>query len=283
MTESLRSESYIITDTDETIGRLIWFADTQAQNVRDGLHRTDVGPGDKVVEVGCGPIGALRELSDLVGPQGLVVGVDMDHTSLQRARAILDRDGRENVRLVHANINAGSNAVLRQGGPFDAAYCRAFLAHQHDPAETLRRVAMLLRPGGHIVAHEALYDAPLPRSEPPLAELELTCRWQQEAGLRRGSSHDVAHHFHTVCRQAGLREVSQRLFGLAESHDARQTIQLYRQTLVAIRSALLQYRVASEGEIDTALSRLAEAEGWDFEVLFALVIVELVAQVPPLA
>jgi SAM-dependent methyltransferase len=280
MTEVRRSESYIITDTDETLDRLIGFSDTQAQNVRDGFHRTDVGPGDKVIEVGCGPIGALRELSDLVGPHGTVVGVDMDQASLRRARVILERAGRENVRLVHANINADAPDELRRLGPFDAAYCRALLAHQHDPVETMRRTAALLRPGGHIVAHDALYDAPLPQSEPPLAEIELTCRWQQEAGLRRGSSHDVAHRFHTVCRQAGLREVSQRLFGLAESRDARPTIQLFRQTLVAIRPALLQYSVASEGEIDAALGRLAEAEGWDFEVLFALVIVELVAQVP---
>jgi SAM-dependent methyltransferase len=283
MTEVPRSETYRVTDTDETIGRLIRGAELVAQDVRDGFHRTDLRPGDKVLEIGCGPIGALRELSDLVGPQGMVVGVDMDERSLQRARAILDRAGRENVHLVHANINVGSSAELRQLGPFDAAYCRLFLEHQHDPAETSRRIAALLRPGGHLVAHEVLYDGPLPRSEPHLAELEQTDRWFREAGRRRGASPDVARHFHTLCRQAGLREVSQRLFVPVESHEARRLVQIKRETLLAVRPALLQLGVASEGEIDTALSHLAVAEGWEFEALFLTLLVELIAQVPLLA
>jgi hypothetical protein len=53
--------------------------------------------------------------------------------------------------------------------------------------------------------------------------------------------------------------------------------------LLAVRPALLQYGVASEGEIDAALGHLAEAEAWEFEVLFQSLAVELVAQVPPSA
>jgi SAM-dependent methyltransferase len=207
----------------------------------------------------------------------------MDQGSLQRARAILDRAGRENVRLVPANVNTETSDELRRLGPFDAAYCRFFLAHQHDPAATLRRMAALLRPGGYIVAHEYLPDAPLPRSEPDVAEIQQVLRWCRDVGLRRGGSPDVARHFHTICQQAGLREVSQRVFGPVESHDARQSIPFYRETLVAVRPALLQHGVASEGEIDVTLGRLTEAEGWEFEVLFALVLVELVAQVPAAA
>jgi hypothetical protein len=76
----------------------------------------------------------------------------MDQGSLQRARTILDQTGRENVRLVQANINAEPSEGLRQLGPFDAAYCRLFLMHQQDPIETLRRMAALLRPSAYIVA-----------------------------------------------------------------------------------------------------------------------------------
>jgi ubiquinone/menaquinone biosynthesis C-methylase UbiE len=280
MTEVPRSETYWIADTDETIGRLIRIAERQAQNVRDGFHRTDLGPGGKVIDVGCGPIGALLELSDLVDPAGTVVGVDMDEGALRRARAILDREGPENVRLVHANINEDPSDELLRLGPFDAAYCRLFLLHQQDPAATLRRMAALLRPGGHIVAHELLLDAPLPRSEPHLAELELSLRWMREVGLRRGGSPDVARHFHTVCRQAGLRDVSQRLYGSVESENARQILKGRRETLLAVRPALLQIGVAPEREIDAALDHLAEAEGWEFEVFFPGLQVELVAQVP---
>lgn len=94
MSEITRSETYYVRDTDETIGRLIRSAELLAQHVRDGFRRTDLGLDDKVMDVGCGPLGGLLELSDLVGAQGTVVGVDMDEGSLRRARAILDRAGR---------------------------------------------------------------------------------------------------------------------------------------------------------------------------------------------
>lgn len=187
MSESTRRGTYYITDTDETIGRLIRNSQLQGQNVRDGFRRTGLGLGDTVLDVGCGPLGGLLDLSDLVGPQGTVVGVDVDEGSLRRARAILDRAGRENVRLVHANVNAEPSDQLRGLGPFDAAYCRLFLLFQQDPA-TLQWIAALLRPGGHIVAHELLLDGPLLRSEPAVPEIEQVLRWAREIGLNRGET-----------------------------------------------------------------------------------------------
>ena len=53
------------------------------------------------------------------------------------------------------------------GGPFDLAYTRLFLMHQPDPVRTLSQIARLLRPGGWVVAQEALRSPP-PRSHPPL-------------------------------------------------------------------------------------------------------------------
>jgi hypothetical protein len=74
--------------------------------------------------------------------------------------------------------------------------------------------------------------------------------------------------------------VFQRLFGQVESQGAGQWFQVWRESLLARRPALLRYGVASEGEIDTVLGRLAEAAGLEFEVLFPILWVELVAQVP---
>jgi SAM-dependent methyltransferase len=154
MTEVGGRESYYVAETDETSGRLIRVSELLAQDVCDDVRRTDLRLGDTVLEVGCGPLGTLWELSVLVGPPGTVVDFDMDEVSLKRARAILDQAGRENVRLVHANINAEPSDELRQLGPFDAAYCRFLLMHQPDPADTLRRTAALLRPGGYMITHE---------------------------------------------------------------------------------------------------------------------------------
>ena len=185
------------------------------------------------------------------------------------------------MRLVHANVNADAPQECVEVGPFDAAYCRSFLSHQPDPAATLRRIAAPLRPGGYLVAHEPLVDGPQPRSEPHVAQSELLLRWIRDAGLRHRRSPDASRHFHTIARQAGPREVSQRVFGQVESEDSRLAIQGQRDALVAIRPVLLRHGLATEGEIDVVLDRLAEAERLQFEVHFAILYVELVAQAPP--
>ena len=59
-----------------------------------------------------------------------------------------------NVELFAGDIHdLGAAAV---GGPFDLAYTRFFLMHQPDPVRTLSQIARLLRPGGWVVAREAL-------------------------------------------------------------------------------------------------------------------------------
>ena len=56
------------------------------------------------------------------------------------------------------------------GGPFDLAYTRIFLMHEADTVRTLSQIARLLRPGGWVVAQEALRTPP-PRSHPHLDAL----------------------------------------------------------------------------------------------------------------
>jgi SAM-dependent methyltransferase len=68
-----------------------------------------------------------------------------------------------NVEVFAGDIHELGAAVV--GGPFDLAYTRLLLMHQPDPVRTLSRIAELLRPGGWIVAQEALRHPP-PQSHP---------------------------------------------------------------------------------------------------------------------
>ena len=91
---------YSITQNDAEMARLMSFAQAADGHARDGLGRVGVGRGWKAIDVGCGPVGALLTLADLCGPEGAVLGLDMDKLSLQRARGILDHQGLEWVQLV---------------------------------------------------------------------------------------------------------------------------------------------------------------------------------------
>src|SRR5262245_34802458 len=51
------------------------------------LERIAVAPGWRCLDIGCGPGGITGLMSDLVGPSGRVVGLDMDEQHLEHARS----------------------------------------------------------------------------------------------------------------------------------------------------------------------------------------------------
>ena len=118
-----------------------------------------------MIDCGCGPLGGLAVLAEMVGPAGRVVGVDLSPATVQRARAVVSALELGNVEVVAGDLHDLDAAAL--GGPFDLAFTRLFLMHQPDPVRTLRHIADLLRPGGWLVVHEPL-PSPPPRSHPHL-------------------------------------------------------------------------------------------------------------------
>src|SRR5262245_59988076 len=51
------------------------------------LERAGVGPGQHCLDVGCGGGDVTRDLAQLVGPSGSVVGLDVDPTKIELARS----------------------------------------------------------------------------------------------------------------------------------------------------------------------------------------------------
>ncbi|QWF77728.1 class I SAM-dependent methyltransferase [Amycolatopsis sp. CA-230715] len=126
-----------------------WIMGSRSSNVarnRWAARLLDVQPTDRVVEIGCGPGVAVAALSALA-PRGLVVGVDHSAVMIGQARRrnrAAVRAGR--VRLVHAPVEGLSTS----DGPFDAALAVNTIGMWPDPADRLRELALLLRPGGRI-------------------------------------------------------------------------------------------------------------------------------------
>ncbi|MDX5562663.1 class I SAM-dependent methyltransferase [Streptomyces sp. ID05-04B] len=97
--------------------------------------------GDRVLDAGCGTGRALTPLRAAVGPSGVVVGVDLTPAMLEAAvRAGRDRDG----WLVLADVTA----LPLRSGSLDAVFGAGLVAHLPRPAENLRELARVVRPGG---------------------------------------------------------------------------------------------------------------------------------------
>ena len=74
-----RNDAYVIEINQAELDRLLVLAELYNPFVGDGFRRTTVGPGDKVIDVGCGGIGVLPALCEIVGASGVVGG---DYTEL---------------------------------------------------------------------------------------------------------------------------------------------------------------------------------------------------------
>ena len=163
-----RVRRYILDGNDEDLRRLLGVAEATRELARSAFRRVGVQEGWHAIDCGCGPIGGLAVMAEMVGPAGRVVGVDFSEPTVQRARSVVTALELGNVELFAGDIHELGTAAV--GGPFDLAYTRFFLMHQPDPVRTLSQIASLLRPGGWIVAQEPLRSPP-PRSHPHLDAL----------------------------------------------------------------------------------------------------------------
>src|SRR5262245_9030418 len=67
------------------------------------FDRIGVAAGAQVVEIGCGPEGCLRLLSERVGPDGSVVGVERSDDAVALAQAMVHDRTLTNVEVLHGD------------------------------------------------------------------------------------------------------------------------------------------------------------------------------------
>jgi arsenite methyltransferase len=102
-------------------------------------------PGERILDVGCGPGFYVRELLDQVGPEGTVVGVDPSPQML--GVAAHRSEGRPNV----AFHEGSATSLPVESGGFDRALCVQVLEYLPDVEPALRELHRVLRRGGRVV------------------------------------------------------------------------------------------------------------------------------------
>jgi demethylmenaquinone methyltransferase/2-methoxy-6-polyprenyl-1,4-benzoquinol methylase len=107
------------------------------------------GPGDRVLDVGCGPGRSLKPLALEVGPDGRVVGVDSSTGMVRRAG--------ERARTLTVDceaVRADAETLPFPDGSFDRAYTTLALSAMADVDGAVAEVRRVLRPGGRFVVFD---------------------------------------------------------------------------------------------------------------------------------
>jgi ubiquinone/menaquinone biosynthesis C-methylase UbiE len=248
---------YSLGSTDAEHRRLMQLASHEEDQVAEACRRASIPAGAIAIDLGCGPLGALGALANVVGSEGTVIGVDASAAALARARTLL-AERYPQIRLVEADVNRVTTFDLGIDGA-DLAYSRLMLLHQADPAETLANAARLLRRGGVFVAHEPSDLAiHAPASEPHVPAMRRVWELVIGAARARGARTGFARSGRACLEGASFTIESHRAY--AVHYPPEIGFDIPRVALHSLRPALLEHALAGDDEIASLDRQLEEAK-----------------------
>lgn len=128
-----------------------------------------VGPGGRVLDVGCGPGVFLPKLSEAVGSAGTIAALDNVAGFLVQARDLAAAN-----RLVAPidYVTADAQALPFADASFDACHTERVLIHLDDPDRCLREMRRVVKPSGWVVCVEPDLDGMrIDHAEPSVARV----------------------------------------------------------------------------------------------------------------
>jgi len=141
--------SYVLGHTPAEIQRLKIQAAVLRPITERLLRSAGIGPGMRVLDLGCGAGDVAMLAAELVGPSGSVVGIDRSPQVLAIAAERAQMSG-----LRHVAFEEAAAEAFVDHDAFDLVIGRYILIHQSDPVALLRAAARMVKPGGSIAFHE---------------------------------------------------------------------------------------------------------------------------------
>jgi SAM-dependent methyltransferase len=140
---------YVLGHADLEIERLQFQAGIIAGVSRRLIRECGIGPGMRVLDIGCGVGDMSMLLAEAVGDTGSVVALDREAAAIEVARSRALAAGLRQIEFF-----VTSEEEFPDCPAFDAAVGRYVLHHQSDPVGMIRRAGAAVRRGGVVAFHE---------------------------------------------------------------------------------------------------------------------------------
>jgi ubiquinone/menaquinone biosynthesis C-methylase UbiE len=246
---------YAMGSSDRERQRLMQQGGILRDLLADAFRSAGIGPGMRVLDIGCGVGDVAMLAAELVGPMGSVVGLDRDAASVAWATRRVAEAGFANIRFQNGEFNDFTDSQ-----PFDALVGRFILMYLPDPVATLRHLSQQLRSGAAIAFFEP--DFSVPGSVfPEMPEFKRCGSWVQEALRRSGARIDMGMHLYATYRGAGFVDTMTSVFHLSGCGVNREMVEYMTATIRSLLPKLEEYGIATreEVQIETLADRMEAA------------------------
>lgn len=194
--------AYILGHAQAEIERL----KTQAEMLRPITERVllaaGIGPGMRVLDIGCGAGDVAILAAELVGTAGSVLAIDRNSQVLATARERAETAGVRQIVFEERSVE-----TFFDKDRFDLVIGRYLLIHQSDPVGLLRAAARLTKPGGSVAFHELRLSQKC-RSVPNVPLFELVEKLIRMAFSHALPNYDAADRLVQHFSDAGLPQPS---------------------------------------------------------------------------
>ena len=116
------------------------------------LRRLSLKPGERIIDIGCGPGYLCQSMAVAVGPTGCVVGIDISQDLIDFATS---QKGTDPIEYRTGN----ATDLPADSGEFDVAVSTQVLEYVADVDAALREIARVLRAGGRAFIVDTDFDS----------------------------------------------------------------------------------------------------------------------------
>lgn len=199
MAANQEEQAYVLGTGDDELARLGFQHRLWAEYAFALWERAGFGPGQTLLDLGCGPGYAAMDLAALVGPGGRVIAVDNSRRFLQHLQSVCSATRVAQVETKLADVQDMGLAPAS----LDGAFVRWVLCFVEDPVKVIRQVADALRPGATFAIMDYVDYLALALS-PQSPAMERVARAVAESWRRRGGDCNIVIRLPGMLRNAGL-------------------------------------------------------------------------------
>ena len=214
------------------------------------LNAVGINKGMRCLDVGCGGGHVTLLMARLVGPEGQVVGTDMDGEVIALAR----EDGRT-AKLDNVEFRRADAAMSQAIGEYDLVYARFLLSHLSEPERCLEAMVRACKVKGAIVLEDIDFSGSF--RCPTCAAYDRYTQLYQDVVNRRGGDANIGPKLPDMLREAGAENVLMSV--IQPTHLEGEGKLMASITMQRIADAVISERLATESEVRQLINELNDA------------------------